>query len=205
MTLKIKVMSSSETSGSLRTTQRDIPESRMPLSHCSESLRSKGKLKNAVLWDVVPCESCKNGRFGGTCRLHLQGRKNTRMRKVLDISKGVNKRLTIGDINVPGTSISYTALVHVVARKNFNLVGWHFNSSDVAYIFRVENAKKVTDVKYVASTFIPSWRWNRHVPPKCPLNFNRIRRCMPEDRTSCFSVTNAANMFLFARMLLNSY
>jgi hypothetical protein len=23
-------------------------------------------LKNGVLWDVMPCGSCKNGRFGGT-------------------------------------------------------------------------------------------------------------------------------------------
>jgi hypothetical protein len=27
-------------------------------------------MKNAVFWDVVPC-----GRFGGTCRSHLQGRR----------------------------------------------------------------------------------------------------------------------------------
>jgi hypothetical protein len=38
-------------------------------------------MKNAVLWDVAPCESCKNRRFGVTCRLHLQGRRNYRVRK----------------------------------------------------------------------------------------------------------------------------
>jgi hypothetical protein len=32
-------------------------------------------MKNAVFWDVVPCRSCVNRRFGGTYRLHLQGRK----------------------------------------------------------------------------------------------------------------------------------
>jgi hypothetical protein len=32
-------------------------------------------LKNAVFWDVVPCRSCVNRRFGGMYRLHLQGRK----------------------------------------------------------------------------------------------------------------------------------
>jgi hypothetical protein len=32
-------------------------------------------LKNAVFWDVAPCRSCVNRRFGGTYRLHLQGRK----------------------------------------------------------------------------------------------------------------------------------
>jgi hypothetical protein len=32
-------------------------------------------VKNAVIWDVAPCKSCVNRRFGGTYRLHLQGRK----------------------------------------------------------------------------------------------------------------------------------
>jgi hypothetical protein len=32
------------------------------------------KLKNAVFWDVAPCRSCVNRRFGGTYRLHLQSR-----------------------------------------------------------------------------------------------------------------------------------
>jgi hypothetical protein len=32
-------------------------------------------MKNAVFWDVAPCRSCVNRRFGGTYHLHLQGRK----------------------------------------------------------------------------------------------------------------------------------
>jgi hypothetical protein len=32
-------------------------------------------LKNAVFWDVMPCNSCVNRRFRGTYHLHLQGRK----------------------------------------------------------------------------------------------------------------------------------
>jgi hypothetical protein len=32
-------------------------------------------MKNAVFWDVAPCRSCVNRRFGGTYRLNLQGRK----------------------------------------------------------------------------------------------------------------------------------
>jgi hypothetical protein len=27
-------------------------------------------MKNAVFWDVTPCDSCKNRRYGGTWRLH---------------------------------------------------------------------------------------------------------------------------------------
>jgi hypothetical protein len=33
-------------------------------------------MKNGVFWIVMPCGSCKNRRFGGTCRLLHQGDKN---------------------------------------------------------------------------------------------------------------------------------
>jgi hypothetical protein len=33
-------------------------------------------MKNAVVWGLAPCGFIKNRRFGGTCRLHLQGRRN---------------------------------------------------------------------------------------------------------------------------------
>jgi hypothetical protein len=42
-------------------------------------------LKNAVFWDVASFESCKNRRFGGTCRLHLHGRKIREKRKTLAV------------------------------------------------------------------------------------------------------------------------
>jgi hypothetical protein len=45
-------------------------------------------MKNAVLWYVAPCGSCKSRRFGGTCRLHLQGR-----RKMLEREKMLDDEL----------------------------------------------------------------------------------------------------------------
>jgi hypothetical protein len=36
-------------------------------------------MKNGVFWDVMPCGSCKNRRFGGTSHLHHQGDKNGRL------------------------------------------------------------------------------------------------------------------------------
>jgi hypothetical protein len=34
-------------------------------------------LKSAVFWDIMPCSPLKvNRRFGGTCRLQLQGKNN---------------------------------------------------------------------------------------------------------------------------------
>jgi hypothetical protein len=32
-------------------------------------------MKDVVFWDVALCRTCVNRRFGGTYRLHLQGRK----------------------------------------------------------------------------------------------------------------------------------
>jgi hypothetical protein len=34
--------------------------------------------KNGVFWEVTPCGSCKNRRFGRTYRLHHQDEKNKR-------------------------------------------------------------------------------------------------------------------------------
>jgi hypothetical protein len=36
--------------------------------------RKRTYLKRAAFWDVVPCIYCVNRRFGGTYRLHFQGR-----------------------------------------------------------------------------------------------------------------------------------
>jgi hypothetical protein len=33
-------------------------------------------MKNGIFWDVAPCGSCKNRRFGGTQRLLHPGEKN---------------------------------------------------------------------------------------------------------------------------------
>jgi hypothetical protein len=42
-------------------------------------------MKNAVFFDVAPCEFIKNERFEGTYRLHLQGRRNnSNVEKMLD-------------------------------------------------------------------------------------------------------------------------
>jgi hypothetical protein len=35
-------------------------------------------MKNAVFWDVAPCKSSANRRFGGAYRLHLQVRRRKR-------------------------------------------------------------------------------------------------------------------------------
>jgi hypothetical protein len=46
---------------------------------------NKTTVRNAVLWNVTPCGSCKNRRFGGTY-LHLQGQNNQRTMGTLAIT-----------------------------------------------------------------------------------------------------------------------
>jgi hypothetical protein len=38
-------------------------------------------MKKAVFWDVAPCRYCVSRRFGGTYRLHLQGRRKKYIRE----------------------------------------------------------------------------------------------------------------------------
>jgi hypothetical protein len=45
--------------------------------------RGQAVISYDVFWVVTPCGSRKHRSFGQTCRFHLQGRKNTRARKVL--------------------------------------------------------------------------------------------------------------------------
>jgi hypothetical protein len=35
-------------------------------------------IKNIIFWDMTPCGSCKDGRFGGKCHHHYQSGKNQR-------------------------------------------------------------------------------------------------------------------------------
>jgi hypothetical protein len=44
-------------------------------------------MKNAVFWDVTPCGSCKNIRFRGTYRHHLQGEKLDELGTMLAVCK----------------------------------------------------------------------------------------------------------------------
>jgi hypothetical protein len=44
----------------------------------------RSSLKSSVFWDITPCSPLKvNWRFGGTCRLHLQGRRVSQVRNLL--------------------------------------------------------------------------------------------------------------------------
>jgi hypothetical protein len=60
-------------------------------------------IKKAVFWDVAPCRSCVNRRFGGTYRLHLQGRK-IRERET-SVSRWLQTELSLEAIRSSETSV----------------------------------------------------------------------------------------------------
>jgi hypothetical protein len=59
-------------------------------------IRTRIGMKNAVFWDVAPCRSCVNRRFGGTYRLHLQSR------KIRERGTSVSRWLHTADIQEDG-------------------------------------------------------------------------------------------------------
>jgi hypothetical protein len=42
------------------------------VSYVESEVSTAVTMKNAVFWDVAPCRSSVNRRFGGTCHLHIQ-------------------------------------------------------------------------------------------------------------------------------------
>jgi hypothetical protein len=44
-------------------------------------------IEKAVFWDVAPCRYCVNRRYGGTYRLHLQGRRQEGIRERTSVSR----------------------------------------------------------------------------------------------------------------------
>jgi hypothetical protein len=44
-------------------------------------------MKNAIFWDVMPCGSCTNRRFGETYLLHHRGKKNQQVRNNVSSSQ----------------------------------------------------------------------------------------------------------------------
>jgi hypothetical protein len=55
-------------------------------------------MKKAVFWDVAPCIYGVNRRFGGTYRLHLQGRR--------EIMRKSAREASVRDVSLPLTSLT---------------------------------------------------------------------------------------------------
>jgi hypothetical protein len=64
------------------------------------------KMKKAVFWDVAPCIYGVNRRFGGTYRLHLQGRR--------EIIRKSTREASVRDVSLPLTSLTDASRVDFV-------------------------------------------------------------------------------------------
>jgi hypothetical protein len=64
VTLMKEALSSFKTSVLTRATRRNIPED--ITLHVRFEVFTAVTMKSGVFWDVMPCGSCKNRRFGGT-------------------------------------------------------------------------------------------------------------------------------------------
>jgi hypothetical protein len=65
-------------------------------------ITNKQTMKNGVFWDVTPCISCKNRRFGGTWRFLHQGDKKKFLRSA--------RRLLVAACVVPSSPILVTLM-----------------------------------------------------------------------------------------------
>jgi hypothetical protein len=69
-------------------------------------------MKNGVFWDVTPCGSYKNRRYGGTYRFHHQDDKNRRARTTLAVTINRSTRMK------EALSSSETSLLTRATRRN---------------------------------------------------------------------------------------
>jgi hypothetical protein len=74
-------------------------------------------MKNAVFWDVTPCGSCKNRRFGQTYRLHRLGEKNRRTWNLVTANVLLTQ-LTLLTVMTKETHSSETLVLTRTTRRN---------------------------------------------------------------------------------------
>jgi hypothetical protein len=71
-------------------------------------------MKNGVFWDVTPCSSCKNRRFGGPYRLFHQGHKNRWTRNL--------RRLLVTGSVIPSSQILLTLMKVVLSSSETSIL-----------------------------------------------------------------------------------
>jgi hypothetical protein len=124
-------------------------------------------MKNVVYWDVALCRSCVNRRFGGTYRLHLQGRKIRELQVTADWATRIfphpaythpSATCCWPSPQTPHLSpLCCIPMWHTVPLSLF-LYSWLFltDGSVCSHLLTLVHRSRI---------FLP-WRWRRYVPPK---------------------------------------
>jgi hypothetical protein len=133
------------------------------------------KLKSTIFWDITPCSLLKvNRRFGGTYRLHLQGRK---------ISRARNQ----SESRWQATTLTLNGLHGVISQKM------------VLFITTAVRTSNPTN-PLLPPAILRHWRWKRYVPPKRRLTFNGLHRVISQKMvlfiTTAVRTSNAKNPLL---------
>jgi hypothetical protein len=91
---------------------------------------------NAVFWDVAPCRSCVNRRFGGTYRLNLQGR------KIRERGTSVSMWLQVADFSTLKMEEIRSSETSVHTRSTWG----HIPEDSILYYHRRENFKSYKEI-----------------------------------------------------------
>jgi hypothetical protein len=102
----------------------------------NQEISEKNNAKSSFFWGISPCRQLKvNWLFGGTCRLHLQGRRISQARNQLESRCfGLVSCLSYSStLKMEGTCSSETSV-------DFQLSTWRYISEDrTLHIHRCEN------------------------------------------------------------------
>jgi hypothetical protein len=141
-------------------------------------------MKSYIFWDITPCRPLKvNWRFGGTCRLHLQGRRISRARNQSESSWQADMGATCSSetsVEFQRTARRYIPedrTLHYNERSgpkmawNF-LNSWTTNKKELILYWVTSNFQVVVYRKFPLYEF--------YVPPSC--TSVRVRLCVQADR-----------------------
>jgi hypothetical protein len=104
-------------------------------------------MKNAVFWDVAPCGSCMNRRFGVTYRLHHQGDKDQLARNNISLNNN-RSTLRVTDNFVPCSPILLTLMMEAILSSETSRATWR-NIQEDRFFMGLTNERRSTDRKNI--------------------------------------------------------
>jgi hypothetical protein len=88
-------------------------------------------MKNSVFWNVAPCRSCLNRCFGGTYRLHLQGKKILKRR-----TSSLQTPTHSGSLLEYFSTLKMEAICSSETSVDFENIARRYNPGDITSYFK---------------------------------------------------------------------